>query len=285
MRISILPFVALCACTTPGASTDSDPTPELPRRALVLGIDGVRADLWEPAALPAFDRTFASGALSLQTSTQLTAPTVSGPGWASILTGVESEVHRVLDNSTLVDRVSPTFPALLQDAGHPAAVVAHWTGIATLVGVGNVDELRVLPSDAEVGAEIAAVIQGDTADLVFAHFDDVDAAGHATGFTPENPDYVAALERADLAATVALDLVAADDQHQWLVIVCTDHGGSGTGHGALDAENRTVPQAMSGTGVVVPAAPSHLDVATTVLSWFGHSLDGQQGHSWLADGT
>lgn len=276
--IGMLMMSALFGCT---AKDSEDTDDALPRRALVIGIDGVRADAFAQADTPSFDTAFAEGVLTLEASTQLTGVTVSGPGWTSILTGHEVEDHGVIENDALLDRALPTFPELLQSAGTPAAVIAHWQGIVQIVGADHVDHMEHLATDAEVGAALLERLEDDDHDVIFAHFDDVDHAGHSTGFSTENPNYIAAIEGVDAYAAEALARVAADTAHQWLIVLCTDHGGSGLTHGTMDDENRTIPLAMTGGAVHIPENPNHMDVAVTVMDWFGGAIDAPDGQSWL----
>ena len=48
------------------------------------------------------------------------------PSRASILTGLYSHQHGVLDNSTALDEKLPTFPVLLQNAGYTTGFVCKW---------------------------------------------------------------------------------------------------------------------------------------------------------------
>src|SRR5215208_5590449 len=57
------------------------------KKVLVIGVDGVRVDVMRAMRLPNIEALVASGMLS---DAQARMPTVSGPGWSSILTGVWS---------------------------------------------------------------------------------------------------------------------------------------------------------------------------------------------------
>ena len=89
----------------------SSGNPDAPRKSLAIGIDGLRSDGLARANTPNLDRLALGGASTLDASTQRTADTMSGPGWASILTGVEAEDHDVDGNADLgqIDRAFPTF--------------------------------------------------------------------------------------------------------------------------------------------------------------------------------
>ena len=113
----LISLTVLCACSsTPDndndngndtdagtdASTEQDvAAPRENHYALVIGIDGVRSDAFELASTPNIDRLSDEGAWTLDASTQLEADTMSGPGWTSILTGVDADKHLVDGNNDL----------------------------------------------------------------------------------------------------------------------------------------------------------------------------------------
>jgi predicted AlkP superfamily pyrophosphatase or phosphodiesterase len=267
----------------PGDTDDTDDTRA--RKVLVVGMDGVRADGFDAADTPSLDAAFADGALTLQGSTQLTGVTVSGPGWASILTGVEVEDHGVIDNDHLLARSAawPTFPERARAAGWSTGAVIHWAGVGVIAGPDAFDELVTVETDEGTGSGLRDMVAAGTHDVVFSHFDDVDHAGHSTGFSPDNPDYTAAIEAIDGFVAPTLELLAERaDAEAWLVLLCTDHGGQGTSHGVPDAANRTIPLGVVGGGVrVVPVDANQMDVAATVLDWLDVEADGLDGKSWL----
>jgi predicted AlkP superfamily pyrophosphatase or phosphodiesterase len=125
-------------------------------------------------------------------------------------------------------------------------------------------------------------------DVTFVHLDDVDHAGHDSGFSPTNPEYLEAIEGVDALVASMVDAVLARPtigEERWLVALTTDHGGSMSGHGALDAENRTVfviltdlggdPASLPATGV------SQMDVGPSVLAHLGIEID----PTWMLDGV
>ena len=107
----------------------------------------------------------------------------------------------------------------------------------------------------------------------FVHLDDVDHAGHATSFTTDSAEYVAAIEEADRNIGQLLDAILegpniADEE--WLIIVTTDHGGDDAGtHGTMGSDYNRIPLFVAGPAVPKGQLPdglaNHLDVQTTVL--------------------
>jgi predicted AlkP superfamily pyrophosphatase or phosphodiesterase len=248
----------------------------------------VRSDAVQVAATPALDGLCASGSCSFAATTQLGAPTVSSPGWTSVLTGVDPQRHGVMNNG-MFDAFEPGFPTFLKvarDAGFRTAAACDWEELclALLIPEGGLDVVTdAADLDSEGTATAAEADLMGESDVVFVHIDLPDHAGHSTGFSPDNADYITAIEQSDtilgrlLAAIEARPTRVAED---WLVVVTTDHGGSGTSHGAVNAENRTIFLALGGDidgGGTLPGA-SHQDVHPTVLTWLGQEpapgLDG-----------
>jgi predicted AlkP superfamily pyrophosphatase or phosphodiesterase len=278
-----LGLIAL-ACTGQAPPVDTA-LPPRERRALFFGIDGLRADGPAAADTPNLDRLAAEGAWTLDATTQLTAATVSAPGWTSMSTGVEPEKHGVVANGEYQDRAEG-FPTFLWRARHElglsTGLVSHWPDI--IFGIHEPDAFTssALRTDDGVAEWIVAAIEEDVHDVLYASVDDVDAAGHATGFDPENPDYVAAIEEQDARLGLMLAAIEASEA-DWLVVVSTDHGGEGTGHGDLTELNRSIPFWVWGAGVVpgeLGAGLSHMDVNPTILAYMG--LEAQE--DWGLDG-
>lgn len=278
-------FVAACAGHSP-APQDTDATSSLPHKAFVIGVDGLRPDALATANTPHLDALLARGVLALDAHTHSQGVTLSGPGWASVLTGVEVEDHGVESNDDL-GSISPDWPSMLtraRAAGHSAVASFDWVGILPLVGPDATDAMDQ-GTDSQVGAALVTRIESGEFDLVFSHFDDVDHAGHSTGFSADNPDYIAAIEGVDAYVGAAIDAVGADTGADWMVALVTDHGGLGTGHEAPSADTQTIPVGMVATGLTAgseaPSTANQMDVAPTVLDWLGVPYEGLDGRSWL----
>jgi hypothetical protein len=251
---------------------------DAPRYALLIGIDGMRADAFQVAQTPNMDRLAKAGDWTVEASTQLQGTTLSGPGWASILTGVDVDKHGVTSNAVVF--LPPDYPSFLtrlrRDMGVRTAGALQWAPLLIMVGENALDEGTT--GDHEmVTADMVRMIQSDYRGL-FIHFDDVDHAGHATGFSIGNPEYIEAIEKVDLAigqlvaAMMSREQVA---QEEWLLVVTTDHGGRGTGHGPRDEEHRRIPFIVSGPSVIegTMSGASHTDAAVTILAHMGHPLE------------
>ncbi len=257
----------LLACS--GSPTEPAPVDDRRHRVLVIGADGVRPDALREASTPALDRLGEEGLAVDDAQTQQAVPPLSGPGWTSLLTGQSPDVHGVIDNDTLIGRSAetPTFVQRAHEAGLQTAVVAHWIGIPVIVGLTNTGSLFT-GLDAEVGAEALRRVEEDDDDLLFLHFDDPDHAGHASGFSPENPAYVEAIAGVDVHVAPLLEAVWARTDEAWRILFITDHGGDETGHSAMVPEVRTVPMKFWGEALPEHARTwRHEDVHDVVMAW------------------
>ncbi len=277
-----LSLIVLVGCPTDGG----DPTPSVPK-ALVIGLDGVRADAVAAADTPELDALMATGAWTLDGSTQLTGPTVSGPGWTSILTGFEVVDHGIVSNDGWDNRVpgTPTWLSRAREQGIATVAAIHWVPILTgLIEDGALTD-QMIGTDDEVADGMADYVRAGDHTLHFVHLDDVDGAGHSTGFSVDNPDYIAAVEAQDVRIGRMMRAVESrPEDESWLVAVTTDHGGSGTGHGGLDADNRTIPVILHGPawdGVELEGggAFTHMDPMTTAADHVGVAIDERWGHT------
>jgi arylsulfatase A-like enzyme len=270
-------FLCLLACSeeTPDKISDG---PGPPRKVLVVGWDGAKPDSVQLASTPNLERVASWGGISYEASTQLSHATISAPGWASVMTGVEPEKHGVTFNGFYDNRDTSwlTFVQRAQDAGLRTGVAAVWPEVALdIVEEGAADEASVDGED-EVADWMAGHIEADTFDVHFVHQDAPDHAGHDTGYYPDNPDYISAIEASDLRLGRMLDAIEARTDEEWLVAVTTDHGASGGGHGGMDADNQTIWTAYGTPGETRDwglANPSHLDVHPTVLDFLGIPVD------------
>ena len=88
-----LPAATACRGELPLAEV---PLEERAPKVLLIGIDGVRGDILAEVSTPNLDALAAVGSFTAETRT--TTPSVSGPAWSSMLTGVWPEKHGVTSN-------------------------------------------------------------------------------------------------------------------------------------------------------------------------------------------
>ncbi|MFZ7088791.1 alkaline phosphatase family protein [Curtobacterium sp. RRHDQ10] len=218
------------------------------RKVMLVGIDGLRIDdALRPGAAPRL-----AGFVDAGTITPLTmeVPTISGPGWSSLLTGATHAEHGVVDNTFSGHTLAPDADFLSRaaaDQHRTTFAAAGWPPLVDPAGPGPViatrdDQRRsgqhvVVVRDGElyghrvVDGEITAAgvlaIREWGPDAAFVYLGGVDEAGHLYGGT--SPEYAAAILQADGRLGRLLDAirvrVARDDvDEDWLVAVTTDHG-------------------------------------------------------------
>lgn len=80
-------------------------------------------------------------------------------------------------------------------------------------------------------------------DIVAGIFHNPDSNGHTTGFTNDNSDYVNSVRNADNYSYALMEEISRREaayNEDWLIIITTDHGGYGRGHGKQYLEARTI---------------------------------------------
>jgi predicted AlkP superfamily pyrophosphatase or phosphodiesterase len=296
LRWMLLLVAGLCAGLAPAE--------ERAKKVIFIGIDGCRWDAVQAANTPHLDQLVANGFFAH--GTEILAPretpgdTVSGPGWSNLLCGVWPDKHGVIDNSFQGANYDeyPHFFARIK-AVRPAAATgsfSNWGPIKDKI-LRGADE--VYSEDAHgAAAYIAAderaanacidVLRTKQPDVLMLYQGQVDETGHAKGFHPSVPEYRQAIERVDAAIGQVLQTIrdrSTFDSEDWLVLVATDHGGLGTGHGGgrkVDEIRRTFlivsgPSAKRGR----TEEPTYqVDVVATALTHLGIALQPE----WKLDG-
>ena len=260
IRSKLIIIIALIfASCSKGSSADVDdtidPTQEQLKKVLIIGIDGCRPDAIVAADTPNLDALMANGTYSLDARN--TGVTSSGPAWSSMLTGVWEAKHGVTNNAFTGSNFTQ-YPHLFNRVeGHTAsfgtASVCQWHPINDKIANGNTDVLVNTP-DTSVDTRNAAVteLEKEETTALFVHFDDVDHAGHGTGFSPTNSNYIDAIERVDSQIDELMDAIKGRENYadeDWAIIVSTDHGGIGTSHGGNSEEERTIFMIVSGDNI------------------------------------
>lgn len=258
------------------------------RKVLIIGIDGTRADALMAANTPNIDALVRHSAYSYAAETQY--PTYSGPGWTSMITGVWSNKHKVTNNSFTSTNFGqyPTFIKRLEDSNPNLHTVsmAHWNPINDNIVRSDADYSQKYSSDADVTNAVVSYLSGQNPDAMFVHLDEVDGAGHSTGFSPTNQTYLNKIEQEDSYVGQMVNAIKARPTYaseDWMIILSTDHGGRGTGHGGSSYEERRIfviasrtngiKQALSGLHIIdVPVTAMHHMQLAIDPAW---NLDGK----------
>ena len=165
------------------------------------------------------------------------------------------------------------------------ASIVHWEPIKKQI-ILRADITTAFGTDAEVVKSACELLRDKNPDILFVHLDDVDGAGHSHGFDAKLPRYLDAIETVDRQVGELLQTVKNRKtfaKEDWLIVVSTDHGGKGKGHGGNTPDERTIFLIVSGKstarGVINPP-PDIVDVCPTVLTHLGVAIDPM----WRLDG-
>lgn len=226
------------------------------RKVLVIGIDGCRSDALQQANTPNLDGLIANG-LYTYDAWHL-GITVSGPSWSTIMTGVWWNKHGVTSNSYTGSRFNeyPYFPTLAKQyrPNLKCVQVVEWAPMSDNVYNDGWDsKLKTPDGDGAATAAVASTqLADENLDCMFVYFDACDLTGHSSGFDPNNPSYIQAIENVDDKIGVVMTALRNRPNYaneNWLVLITTDHGGRGTGHGGISFEERHIWWIASGPSV------------------------------------
>ncbi|WP_396592650.1 alkaline phosphatase family protein [Brevundimonas sp. R86498] len=248
----------LAALATPGLA-QADPVGRT-RHVIIIGIDGLSPDGVRQADTPVLDDMMARGSWSLHARGVL--PTTSGANWASILNGVGPEQHGVTSNDWQVGEFNfPTsvtgsggfFPSIFQlitdqQPDREVGSIYHWDGFGNLYDHRFVDYDVHGEDETETTDLAVAYIRAEQPAFLFVHLDDVDHVGHADGHG--TPQYYEAVTRADaLIGRIRQATVDAGIADETVILVTSDHGGVGKGHGGETLAELEIPWIAYGAGI------------------------------------
>ena len=269
------------------------------KKVLLIGLDGVRVDILDEAYTPHIDSLIANGFFG---EARVREPTVSGPGWSSMLTGVWPDKHRVYSNEFMGNAydVYPDFLTRfeqLDSTVHTFAVI-DWLPLATSTSGGPllsvlVDSIVVMDgydigwsaADSASTAAASDYLATSDVDAAFVYLGAIDEIGHETSSLA--PEYRAAIEKADEHVGQLLDAIARRPTYgseDWLVLSSSDHGRRDDGgHGESSERELTIFFLASGPSVHLgepSSPPGVVDVAVTALTY----LDVAIAPTWGLDG-
>lgn len=227
-----------------------------PRKVLIIGIDGTRSDALQQANTPNIDGLLVNGLYTF--NAWHCGITISGPSWSDIMCGVWEDKHGVLENSYAGSNYNdyPYFTTHAKSLKPNLYMVqvAEWAPLNDDVYNDSWDKKIQVPDGGGVLTADSAVanLANPNLDAMFVYFDAVDLTGHSTGFDPNNPAYISAIEGVDGHIGTILNALYARPtyaQEDWLVLVITDHGGSGTSHGLASPQERNIWWIANGASV------------------------------------
>ena len=235
------------------------------KKAIIIGYDGCRADVLtevqnENSAIGYLlenggsnSLTYCGGVNYPEKNTQATS---TAPGWCSILTGKWADVHGVTANDIPKSMDAKTLMTTLTEDGiiDSASFITKWAGHFSRENATYLPEVQYcednnLPvsfnkckdNDASHEAIMAEIAEKDCADFLFVIYEHTDSTGHNYGFTINNPGYKKSFVESDACGYEAIKAIEARETYEtedWLIIVTSDHGGKGLGHGGPSIQER-----------------------------------------------
>ena len=252
-------------------------------KILIIGIDGFRSDAMTQEITPSIYE-FSQRNVYKNLSHLTEEDTYSGPNWSSILTGVHYNKHNVTDNSFGggLFNIFPTFFNYIENNVNSinTSSIVNWLPINQKILSKDVDYYsKSQISDSIVFIEALNLLLNNNPvepDILFLHFDELDAAGHNFGFSPNIIEYRETLKNIDLYVDSLVGII--DNKRlfdeNWMCIIVSDHGGDGYSHG--DYNNIKIRET-----VFIVEHPSQnfklqhksnmTDIAPTVLDFIGIS--------------
>ncbi|MBM3185877.1 MAG: alkaline phosphatase family protein [Bacteroidetes bacterium] len=204
------------------------------RKVLFIGWDGVRTDALLASKTACLDSMLNSSYYNLQTDRG--TYTVSVPGWTSILHGVWPEKHGLTENSfenSNYSKYADIFSLARQIKPNLSlSTLSHWDDFLRITEHENFAQRY--ETDHLLKEAIKHNLSNCPPDVMLTHFDTPDAIGHDSGFSPSNSMYLKGIELMDIYLNEIMGIIEWREQtynEEWMVLITTDHGGEGNGHG------------------------------------------------------
>lgn len=237
------------------------------KKAIVIGYDGCRADAltFTESNFSGVNKMLESGASlnyaycgGVNYPAENTQDTSTAPGWCSVLTGVwadktgitgngitKSLEYKTLMTSLTEDKVIDSANFVTIWGGHFDDDNSTYKDEKAYCEEKELDVKFNLCSTNTLAASAAIddIKQDDCSDFIFAIYEGTDGAGHAFGFSINNPIYQAGYAINDFLAYQTLNAIEARENYEtedWLIIITSDHGGFGTGHGGPSIQERMI---------------------------------------------
>ena len=262
------------------------------KKALVYMMDGMRADMMEALDAPVWqalkDGTWAESykaAWSIDASNEPFLPTNSAPNHTAIATGRLVKDHKVTDNGTFgnYDRqAAPSFLHTLYLRKNASTAFAFsWMPDKVLIPE---SPSRTIPfDDARNSVELLRLMARDDAPDAILVFDDApDHGAHSTGFYPFGDGYFKSGKECMERIAKLLDAIKSRPtfkDEDWLLVICSDHGGYGKSHGMGGGQASTVPLLFCSKSMPagrIAGRPGNLSIVPTILHHFGLDAEARQ---------
>lgn len=230
------------------------------KRVILIGIDGVSAEALQYAQTPVINNLINQGVISLKTRGVM--PTVSAPNWATILTGAGPEQHGVTNNNWSLSNQG--FDPTVRDAdGYfssiftvirkqmPKAVTAmfyDWQWLGTFVNKKYITKEQYIQGYVMVTSVALNYIKKEKPVFTFIYYGHPDEVGHSNGFGSK--EYYQSINDIDTEIGKLINgLKESGADKNTSILITSDHGGLGSGHGGESMIELEVPWILSGPGI------------------------------------
>ena len=251
---------------------------------VIIGCDGMSPDGVQKAKTPNMDGLIQRGTYTPHARGVM--PTSSSPNWASMIMGAGPEQHGITSNDWRPNKfeiaptavgsgdIFPTIFGVLREQ-QPSAVIAcfhDWGGFGVLFEREALDVIEDTDGPVNTTERAVTYFEAHQPNLTFIHLDHIDHAGHKYGHG--TAEYYTSVEEADrLIGETIRGLEAAGMLEQTILIVTSDHGGVGKGHGGATIAEIEIPWIIAGPGVTpgkeLTSFVNIYDTAATVAYIFG----------------
>lgn len=263
------------------------------QKVLVVGVDGLAWEQMHTFNMPNFDKIQSAG---MAAESYFYAPpfsqTSSGPGYTTMMTGVWPDKHGVTDNS-FNGRNLGEYPNWLErlenlDPSLSTLTTASWLPLLDVGVLSDAIDVRIPvnpgnpypgypAADEAATVVIEDILANQNPDATYVYYGSPDAEGHSFG--RDTLKYEIASERSDERIGRLMNAIESRPtyaEEDWLIMVSTDHGFIGHGHGGptLD-ERRVFVYAMGGNVPQLGESERELelvDIAATVVDHYGFEI-------------
>jgi hypothetical protein len=211
-----------------------------------------------------------------------------------MIMGAGPEQHGITSNSWEKDNlVLPAvtqsepflFPSIFhlireQRKSEKIGAIYHWGGFGRLFEKSAVDFDENPATEEETAVNASSYIKVEQPLFTFIHFDHIDHAGHEFGHGTK--EYYKSVEKGDsLLAEIMKAIAESDMADNTMVIISSDHGGTGKGHGGESMDEIEIPFILWGKGIKknyqIKYPVYQYDNAATVA----HALNIKTPRAWI----
>ena len=254
------------------------------KHVIVIGVDGMSPDGVQKASTPNMDEMMANGASSMIARGVL--PTSSSPNWASMIMGASPAQHGITSNAWRADQhILPTqvnstgafFPTIFRIAKEQkpelkTSIIYDWGGFGNLFDHADPTYQKHVEGEVATAQHAVEYWKNDQPNFMFVHLDHVDGAGHGKGHG--SPAYYQSVEKADsLIGLIKQAVEKSPMKDETVIIITSDHGGKGFGHGGESLEEIQIPWIAYGKGIKenyqIKGTINTFDTPATVAELFG----------------